>query len=333
MNSELIQKQNERYKKLIALRIELRKPFLKKISFEGRKMVYYNFETQEGIPEAESPAECWEYLEKFLAPLILEGFKLDFELFGNFHEHKEDVKAILEDLEAFINKANNLSASERKQALNSYGSPWPRSKEDIYEYYRIKNGNYYKLNKCSMTDGNPTAFVYAKYFLYYDFLKATLNEGLGKKNQNKPNTPANKDLGIQLNLDEDQFNSLLEGAKPFFESSQHKNLEKLLKGEHITNKLMFNNRQTKWVEVFRRLNYNGFVANNKTEVKNWLCSHFEFLDINHTVQPFNQETVYGLLSRGKGDINKSSNRIINLPWLPYKRHDKLKEEEEKEKLL
>ena len=119
--------------------------------------------------------------------------------------------------------------------------------------------------------------------------------------------------------------------KGFF-SDNETELLKALKGEKLTGTLLFPHNQNKLVEVFRRLKYNGFLLNNDTEVKNWICSTFQFKKKGYSEpQPFNGSTVWDNLNKGKGEPTKKQ-RICITDWLPYKRPSQLDREAENEKL-
>lgn len=179
---EMVRRYNERYQKLSALRVELMRPYIiekkhEDFDYSGRFLYRQSVTLEDDshiiryIPEPSLPSERWKYLANVLAPVILEHIKTDFEIHGK-HEHRiDDVKSLITEIESFRSTADSLTAAERTKILNTSGPPWPRDKSALYEYYRIKNGEYYKIKQCELAWGNTTAFVYAKYFLYYDFLK------------------------------------------------------------------------------------------------------------------------------------------------------------------
>jgi len=109
-------------------------------------------------------------------------------------------------------------------------------------------------------------------------------------------------------------------------------LLKALQGEQLTEKLLFPHNQNKFVEVFRRLKYNGFLLNTDTETKNWICTTFQFIKRGVTEpQPFNENSVWNNLNKGKGEPTKKE-RIFIVDWLPYKSTLQLEREAEKENL-
>lgn len=126
----------------------------------------------------------------------------------------------------------------------------------------------------------------------------------------------------------DKIHSELKGYFPNKEAE----LLKALQGEQLTEILLFPHNQNKFVEVFRRLKYNGFVLNTDTETKNWICTTFQFVKKGFAEpQPFNENSVWDILNKGKGEPAKKE-RICITEWLPYKSISQLTREAENEKL-
>jgi hypothetical protein len=107
---------------------------------------------------------------------------------------------------------------------------------------------------------------------------------------------------------------------------------KALQGEQLSELLLFPHNQNKFVEVFRRLKYNGFLLNTDTETKNWICTTFQFVKKGFAdPQPFNESSVWDNLNKGKGEPTKKE-RICITEWLPYKSPLQLTRETKNEKL-
>ncbi len=105
-----------------------------------------------------------------------------------------------------------------------------------------------------------------------------------------------------------------------------------LQGEQLSEILLFPHNQNKFVEVFRRLKYNGFLLNTDTETKNWICTTFQFVKKGFAEpQPFKESSVWDNLNKGKGEPTKKE-RICITEWLPYKSPVQLTREAENEKL-
>jgi hypothetical protein len=126
----------------------------------------------------------------------------------------------------------------------------------------------------------------------------------------------------------EKIHSELKGYFPNKEAE----LFKALQGEQLSEILLFPNNQNKFVEVFRRLKYNGFLLNSDTETKNWICTTFQFLKKGFAEpQPFNKNSVWDNLNKGKGEPTRKE-RICITEWLPYKNSSQLSGEKDKEKL-
>lgn len=126
----------------------------------------------------------------------------------------------------------------------------------------------------------------------------------------------------------EKIHSELKGYFPNKEAE----LLKALQGEQLTEMLLFSHNQNKFVEVFRRLKYNGFLLNTDTETKNWICTTFQFIKKGFAEpQPFNENTVWNNLNKGKGEPTKKE-RICITEWLPYKSPKQLEEAAQQEKL-
>lgn len=126
----------------------------------------------------------------------------------------------------------------------------------------------------------------------------------------------------------DKIHSELKGFFPNKEAE----LLKALQGEQLSEILLFPHNQNKFVEVFRRLKYNGFLLNTDTETKNWICTTFQFFKKGFAEpQPFNESSVWDNLNKGKGEPTKKE-RICITDWLPYKSPLQLTRETENEKL-
>jgi hypothetical protein len=110
-------------------------------------------------------------------------------------------------------------------------------------------------------------------------------------------------------------------------------LLKVFQGEALTEKLLFPHNQNKFVELFKRVKYNGYLLNTPTEIRDWICSNFCFRFKKGTVEEtrdFNQNSVWDILTKDKDPAKKE--RICNLEWLPYKSHLNRQREVEKENL-
>jgi hypothetical protein len=129
-----------------------------------------------------------------------------------------------------------------------------------------------------------------------------------------------------------EFHAILKG----FFVDREMDLNKALQGEKLETPLLFPNNQNKFVEVFRRAKYNGYLISSPTEIRNWLCSNFEFRLSRGKVKEirkFNHSTVWDILTKGKNEPPKNERICFEgVNWLPYKSKTKLDKEAQKEKL-
>jgi hypothetical protein len=160
----------------------------------------------------------------------------------------------------------------------------------------------------------------------------------GENTPDKPNNNLNKPTTEQLSppikqilIDDTVINKLHGLLKGYF-SNKEPELLRVLKGEKIEELLFFPHNQNKFVEVFRRLKYNGFLLNTDTETKDWICSTLtrKAKDIEQP-QPFNNNSVWDILSKGKEPTKKQRICIAD-DWLPHKSYNQLLSETEREKL-
>lgn len=107
--------------------------------------------------------------------------------------------------------------------------------------------------------------------------------------------------------------------KGFFVGNENE-LLRALQGKTLKKKLLFNSNQNKFVEVFKRLKYNGYLVSQPIDIKNWICTNFEYHykkgEISET-RAFNTNTVHDILTKEKGEPRKPE-RICQPEWLPYK---------------
>ena len=111
-------------------------------------------------------------------------------------------------------------------------------------------------------------------------------------------------------------------------------LLRALQGEQLPEQLLFPHNQNKFVEVFRRAKYNGFILSTPTEIRNWICSNFMYKKKQgqkKTVENFSKNSVWDNLTKGRGEPTKKE-RICVADWLPYKSPSQLKREADNEKL-
>jgi hypothetical protein len=127
--------------------------------------------------------------------------------------------------------------------------------------------------------------------------------------------------------------SLHNELKGYFQGKEAE-LKKVLQGEQVNEFLLFPHHQNKFVEVFKRLKYNGFLLSTPKETKDWICSTFTYQyqkGNKKEVREFNTSTVHDILTKNKGEPTKKE-RICIVDWLPYKGPLTRQKEAEKESI-
>ncbi|MEI6679274.1 MAG: hypothetical protein WCL21_11745 [Mariniphaga sp.] len=129
--------------------------------------------------------------------------------------------------------------------------------------------------------------------------------------------------------------SLLEELKGYFNGKESE-LKKALDGERLNELLVFPHNANIFIEVFRRLKYNGKLLNQSTEIRDWICLNFAYRFKKGKIEKFiafKEHTVYDNLKGKAGTEPAKKQRILqNLAWLPYKSKSQLDGEAEAEKL-
>jgi hypothetical protein len=126
------------------------------------------------------------------------------------------------------------------------------------------------------------------------------------------------DLRLQFSSIE-VIEKLFENLKPYFGKSAA-DLKKVLLGQNLDEPIVFSLGQNRFVEIFKRLKYNGFLLSTSTEIKNWICKNFLFTHVKgeiREVRPFKESSVWDILTKEQYEPSKKS-RILNLEWLPHK---------------
>ncbi|MFN3759286.1 MAG: hypothetical protein ACK4SF_08730 [Algoriphagus aquaeductus] len=104
--------------------------------------------------------------------------------------------------------------------------------------------------------------------------------------------------------------SLFDGLKQYFVDKESE-LENLLSSKKIPDKLVWPLNQNQLADLFLRLSYNGFIKNNKTQIKSWLAENFTL-----SSGQINESSVYDILKR-KSEINKDKRILEDLaPFKP-----------------
>jgi hypothetical protein len=171
---------------------------------------------------------------------------------------------------------------------------------------------------------------YRQYYMcVLDYLRFFENEAELSVDEAKK-TPEIRD-GVILFNDPAIIEKLHRELKGYFQNKES-DLLKALRGERLGEFLLFPDRANKFVEVFKRLKYNGYLTSAPINIKNWICSNFKYQFERggvREVRNFNVETVHEILTKEKGEPKKSE-RICEPDWLPYKSQSMRKRESDRE---
>lgn len=288
-------------------------------------------------------AELTEYLEnvrdEYLSkPINESGYSSDkiVELFNVSQEilHKlEKIRAIESATKVLI-----------KQTLSSY---WDIDRQLIelwlVQVTEIDDTYVYAYNflaqKLNRDEGTVISEI--KYISKLDLLR------LLKKENNQDEHGENEDIELQSSQKSNTERQIVRDKKNKLIFSRDETLDKLfndlkvffpeheddfyriLQGECLENRLLFPNNQNKFVDVFRRLKYNGYILTNSTEMCNWLCDNFDYSYKKgnlEEIRPFGKSAVWDILTSGKGE--PLFNKRIPIDWLPYKSQSLVKTEKQ-----
>lgn len=153
--------------------------------------------------------------------------------------------------------------------------------------------------------------------------------------QNEPNSnPNTEKYNKQITFkDVETIEKLHSEFKGYFDGKEAEFL-KVLEGEQLSEKLLFPFNGSSFVEVFKRLKYNNFILSTPTQIRDWICKNFKYLQTKgktQTITDFNKNTVWDVLTKAKCEPSKK-NRICNVDWLPFIPQPKRQKEAENEKL-
>jgi len=121
---------------------------------------------------------------------------------------------------------------------------------------------------------------------------------------------------IKLNLTDEQLAELLGCLEVFFDPADRVALKALLRGQSVSQKLVFHGHKNQLVGVFRRLTYNGFLHETWASLREWLFGHFAYRS-KTGIADLSRNSVWDILSKAKGEPTKKR-RICKLGWLTYK---------------
>ncbi len=185
------------------------------------------------------------------------------------------------------------------------------------ELCRVIDGYYesqpFDYNYPNDIPNDITVKYYARHVILKEFIESKLeNVTIGSDTSYLPDPP--KKL-ILFNSPE-TIKKLYKELKGHFIPNE-KELMKALEGEQLDEPLYFEHNQNKFVELFKRVKYNGLLTSNSKEIKEWICANF-LRRKNGKKEKFNKTSVYTILITGI-EVTKKE-RICTSDWLPYKTH-------------
>lgn len=201
-------------------------------------------------------------------------------------------------LDEIQNQENEVKSPWRRDLLRP--STWPHTRTGEFDssfFYDEKISFVYSPRLVILKNVISTLIKKAK----YPSKSSNPNNGDETKDQSGSRT-----LIISSTIKDELF----DGLKPYFFGKEDE-LKKLLSGEAISEKLVWSLNQNQLADLFLRLSYNGFIKNDKTEIKNWLVQNFTLAD-----RELNSSTIYETLTR-KNEIKKENRILENLaPFKP-----------------
>jgi len=291
-------------------------------------------------------------------PFLTEEDKLQISKFKSFDEFLEFCKPQLKgfklnvEIQESFDKINNtLYTTNEENAIDLLISNVEKFKSNnennIKEYFRDNNIQMFFNNTEKITDSK----LLKELNLYFQFSDLLLNarnkletipllkeignrrniKALPPQQNEKPKPELNEAL-ISFSSTE-IIESLHNELKGYFQGKETE-LKRALHGKQLQEFLLFPHNQNKFVEVFKRLKYNGFLLSTPKEINDWICSTFTYQynkGNKKEVREFNTSTVHDILTKDKGEPTKKE-RICIVDWLPYKSHLTRQREVEKENI-
>jgi hypothetical protein len=184
---------------------------------------------------------------------------------------------------------------------------------------KIEHDNWVMNNVFENLKISQNTYDIEKYPLTKSKLLSLKNE-IEKLRKNYLETKINTKINLRLNTIELIFN----GIKYFFISEEHEELNGVLNGKSLNEKITFRGNQSQLAELFRRLKYNNELDATYSEIRDWLCENFKY---SKNSKPLKSDSIYEILSaKGGRDISKTK-RILTNQFL-YKKPDSIKTEKD-----
>jgi hypothetical protein len=181
-------------------------------------------------------------------------------------------------------------------------------------YVTLSRALSYLFEELRYRHGKPERSFMNALLRNYPEYAGNIEGMMGRKSNTK--SAADHSDAIKLNLTDEQLTELLGCLEVFFDPADRAALNALLRGQTVSQKLLFNGNQNQLVEVFRRLKYNAFLYESWTFLRGWLFGHFAYRS-KTGIADLSRNSVWDILSKAKGEPTGRS-RICTFDWLPYR---------------
>lgn len=218
-----------------------------------------------------------------------------------------------------------LPKGERYRSSELYNAEFINDLDNGYNtlqgvFVTLSRALFYLFEELSYRHGKPERLFMKALLRNYPEYSGIIERLMGRKS-NVESTAGHRDA-IKLKLTDKQLAELLGCLEVFFDPADRAALKTLLRGQSVSQKLVFNGNQNQLVEVFRRLSYNGTLHESWSNIRDWLCGHFSYRS-KIGVTDLSRNSVWDILSKAKGEPSPKS-RICTFGWLPYRTQAGLK---------
>lgn len=111
-----------------------------------------------------------------------------------------------------------------------------------------------------------------------------------------------------ITIDKKVIDLIIRILSIYFDEFDIKDLMDVLNGKTIDRKLVFLDNGNKLVDVFFVLKEKGKIRENKREIKEWICTNFQYRNNRKVIKDFNEGNVHKILTK-----QQSAKRRIKLP--------------------
>jgi hypothetical protein len=211
-----------------------------------------------------------------------------------------------------LQKINNLNSESRglaqfiSQVKNELELDKRKKSIDIVKEYCL--ANKYDLELAI----KQIAQILALYKVYDAISDINYNGSITNKKQET-------EIIKSINISPEIISEFHKELEVFFNESERDSLLNLLNGNLIESRLTINLNSNRFVELIRRMEYNGFINETKTNIQSWIINNFRYRkESNKEISDFKPSTVHDILCGVDKAQPKKDKRILNLEWLPYK---------------